>query len=337
MKSYAPTLICNKCDVVYADGVKYEWCPKCNGSVDPFDPTKEIYVCPKCEFMINKNLPREDAHRAKCKSCENVRMKKISPAGVHYKDQSFSKEGVLSLHRAAENLIFYIFPAVTILAALFMGMGFWDGYRHGEGWNNPGIGVLLVMGLPLIAYAILFLYVAGTEIIASSGFFTLFATAKARLIRINHGLEHATFNVLQENDLPMFSGHADEKGFELVGPVSAENVGFAFIEAVRRIKKGEHDLVTTVHCGTRVGIFGLLFLSVPLLLFILMLKNIITPAQMMGFAVLAFFFGFIAKKRLSLLAQKYVTTSTTFDEASIIEIKKIRPGAHYIETSVKVA
>jgi Zn finger protein HypA/HybF involved in hydrogenase expression len=66
-----PTYVCNRCDILLMDGVRYTWCPKCGGEVATVDPTKEIYVCPKCEYM--------PATSAEFKDAEIVEIQKVEP------------------------------------------------------------------------------------------------------------------------------------------------------------------------------------------------------------------------------------------------------------------
>lgn len=79
------------------------------------------------------------------------------------------------------------------------------------------------------------------------------------LIRRNHGLEHATINLLAKKvpGVP-FSGHSDQKGFWIVGNVSTDLLLETVQEALKRMKNGEHALAIHANCGTNFVTAGLL-------------------------------------------------------------------------------
>lgn len=79
------------------------------------------------------------------------------------------------------------------------------------------------------------------------------------LIRRNHGLEHATLNLLSIK-VPdgSFSGHSDRKGFWVVGDVSTDLLLATSQEALARMKKGERALAVHPNCGTNFVTAGVL-------------------------------------------------------------------------------
>lgn len=78
-------------------------------------------------------------------------------------------------------------------------------------------------------------------------------------IRRNHGLEHATLQILSQRHpkLPL-AGHSDGRGFWVLGDVSTEEVRSAVQEAVQRLQAGERNLALHPNCGTNFVTSGIL-------------------------------------------------------------------------------
>ena len=79
------------------------------------------------------------------------------------------------------------------------------------------------------------------------------------LVRRNHGLEHATLNLLAK-ELPTraFAGHSDHKGFWIVGDVSTDKLLETVQEALRRMNAGEKRLAVHANCGTNYVTAGVI-------------------------------------------------------------------------------
>ena len=89
-------------------------------------------------------------------------------------------------------------------------------------------------------------------------FTQLLNSAPASRVRRNHGLEHATMNVLAANHpTTNLAGHSDLSGFWLVGNVSTEEVAEAVFQGLARMKEGEHELAIHANCGTNFVAVGL--------------------------------------------------------------------------------
>lgn len=70
-------------------------------------------------------------------------------------------------------------------------------------------------------------------------------------VRRNHGLEHATLNLLSAGmSHQPFSGHSDERGFWIVGNVSTEKLLETVNAALARMQAGERGLAISPNCGT---------------------------------------------------------------------------------------
>lgn len=76
--------------------------------------------------------------------------------------------------------------------------------------------------------------------------------------RRNHGLEHATLNVLAKKypNVTM-GGISTPKGFYIIGNVPTEDVAEAAIEALKRLRAGEAELALHPNCGTNYVISGI--------------------------------------------------------------------------------
>ena len=75
--------------------------------------------------------------------------------------------------------------------------------------------------------------------------------------RRNHGLEHATLNVLAERNRHIrLIGRSTPAGFHVYGNISTEALTEAAAEALSRLQAGEADLAVHPNCGTNFVIAG---------------------------------------------------------------------------------
>jgi hypothetical protein len=78
-------------------------------------------------------------------------------------------------------------------------------------------------------------------------------------IRRNHGLEHATINVLSEiYPYKSMAGYSYPGGFLLIGDIPTENLREAAGEALARLNNGERQLAIHANCGTNFAVSGFL-------------------------------------------------------------------------------
>ena len=79
------------------------------------------------------------------------------------------------------------------------------------------------------------------------------------LVRRNHGLEHATLNLLAvTSPHHSFAGHSDSKGFWIIGDVSTDTLLETVQSALQRMKAGESSLAVHANCGTNYVTAGLI-------------------------------------------------------------------------------
>jgi len=83
------------------------------------------------------------------------------------------------------------------------------------------------------------------------------------LVRRNHGLEHATINLISKR-YPgrSFAGHSDTKGFWIIGDISTDELAEIVQQALKRMNEGEHGLAIHAHCGTNAVTTGVVAGSV---------------------------------------------------------------------------
>jgi uncharacterized protein YqhQ len=76
-------------------------------------------------------------------------------------------------------------------------------------------------------------------------------------IRRNHGLEHATINVLSEiYPYRPVAGYSYPGGFFILGDVPTEHLIQASTEALARLNNGERQLAIHPNCGTNFAVAG---------------------------------------------------------------------------------
>jgi Domain of unknown function (DUF6391) len=80
-----------------------------------------------------------------------------------------------------------------------------------------------------------------------------------RRTRRNHGLEHATIHILSDRirNLSM-AGRSSDSGFVLLGEAPTEQIEAAVLDALRRMRAGEHGLAVHPNCGTNLVTTGLM-------------------------------------------------------------------------------
>ena len=78
-------------------------------------------------------------------------------------------------------------------------------------------------------------------------------------IRRNHGLEHATLNILKSRNInvPM-GGHSDMNGFWILGDIDTAELHLAAAEALQRLRAGERELAVHPNCGTNFATAGVM-------------------------------------------------------------------------------
>ncbi len=82
-------------------------------------------------------------------------------------------------------------------------------------------------------------------------------TSTLSRIRRNHGLEHATLNLLAKSHPGKpYAGHSDGGGFWVVGEIETADLESAVTEAFTRLKAGQSALAVHPQCGTNLLVSG---------------------------------------------------------------------------------
>ena len=75
--------------------------------------------------------------------------------------------------------------------------------------------------------------------------------------RRNHGLEHATLNLLGiSNPRQSFVGHSDGGGFWILGQIATTELTNSVSDALERLNSGQRELAIHRNCGTNLLVSG---------------------------------------------------------------------------------
>ncbi len=144
--------------------------------------------------------------------------------------------------------------------------------------------------------------------------------------RRNHGLEHATINILSGiyPYRPM-AGYSFPGGFFIFGDIPTDQVREAAVQALSRMNNGEHYLAIHPGCGTNYAVAGFL---VGALVWLGMAgaKNKREKVARLPLAIMLATFGLIASQPLGPMVQERITTSADVQGVSILDIFPIRFG-----------
>ena len=159
------------------------------------------------------------------------------------------------------------------------------------------------------------------------------------MIRRNHGLEHATINLLSKKYPDRaFAGHSDRKGFWIIGEISTDELAEIAQEALARMSAGEHGLAIHAHCGTNAVTTGVLAGGVAWLATLPSEKNWQKKIDRLPWLILLVTGTIIAAQPLGPKVQEKVTTSGTPGGLVIKQVVryerelKNRPVVHRVQT-----
>jgi hypothetical protein len=145
-------------------------------------------------------------------------------------------------------------------------------------------------------------------------------------IRRNHGLEHATINILSLRfpHRPL-AGYSFPGGFILLGDVPTEHVREAVTEALSRMDNGEHSLAIHPNCGTNFLASG--FVAGGLAwLGMAGAKNGRDKIERLPLVIALVMLGLIVSQPLGPKIQERITTSGDPLGLSIVDIFPVRFG-----------
>jgi hypothetical protein len=154
-------------------------------------------------------------------------------------------------------------------------------------------------------------------------------------IRRNHGLEHATLNLLaQRFPYRRMAGYSHPGGFFILGDVPIDDLRQAVIQGQSRMTNGERYLAIHAHCGTNYAASGFI---AGLLAWLGMAGagSKREKLERLPLVISLATIGFIASQPLGPLLQKRITTSGNPEGMSVVDIYPISLGRltlHHVVT-----
>ena len=144
-----------------------------------------------------------------------------------------------------------------------------------------------------------------------------------RRIRRNHGLEHATVHMLarQINNLRI-AGRAEYDGFVLYGEADTDDVRAAVVEALDRMRSGEHGLGVHPNCGTGLVTTGFMTSIAAIIGFAGTRGNGRDILNRLPMAMLLSIFALIISQPVGLSLQRYITTLGDPGDMEVIGITR---------------
>jgi len=146
------------------------------------------------------------------------------------------------------------------------------------------------------------------------------------LIRRNHGLEHATINILMERfPYRKMAGYSFPGGFFILGDIPTDDLREVVIQALARMNNGERFLAIHSNCGTNFMTSGFV---VGFLAWLGMAgaKSRRDKVERLPLVIALATLGFIASQPLGPEVQKHITTSGDPEGLSIVDVFPIRFG-----------
>lgn len=145
-------------------------------------------------------------------------------------------------------------------------------------------------------------------------------------IRRNHGLEHASLNILNQR-FPdrTLAGYSSPSGFFVLGDLATEDLREAVMQALTRLQTGERHLVIHPNCGTNYVAAGFV---AGLLAWLGMAgaKSKREKVDRLPFIIALAMVGFIISQPLGPKIQERITTSGNPEGMTIVDIFPVRFG-----------
>jgi hypothetical protein len=144
-------------------------------------------------------------------------------------------------------------------------------------------------------------------------------------VRRNHGLEHATINILSQRFPRPLAGYSFPGGFFIVGDIQTADLREAVVQALARMNNGERYLAIHEHCGTNYVASGLV---AGLLAWTGMIgaKSNRDQLERLPLVLSLAIIGLVLSRPLGPALQKSVTTSGEPKGLSIVDIYPVRVG-----------
>jgi len=145
-------------------------------------------------------------------------------------------------------------------------------------------------------------------------------------VRRNHGLEHATINILSQRfPYQPLAGYSSPGGFWILGEVPTEELCEAVIQALTRLHAGERHLAIHTNCGTNVVASGFVA-GLLAWLGVAGAKSKRERVDRLPLAITLAMLGLILSQPLGPAIQARVTTSGDPEGMTIVDIFPIKFG-----------
>jgi len=145
-------------------------------------------------------------------------------------------------------------------------------------------------------------------------------------IRRNHGLEHATINVLSQRfPSQQLAGYSFPGGFFILGDIPTADLREAVVQSLDRMNNGDHYLALHPNCGTNYAVSGFVA-GLMAWLGIAGAKSRRDQVERLPLVIALATIGFIISQPLGPEIQKRITTSGDPEGMSIVDVFPIRFG-----------
>jgi hypothetical protein len=146
-------------------------------------------------------------------------------------------------------------------------------------------------------------------------------------IRRNHGLEHATLQVLAKHfPHQAMAGYSYPGGFLLVGNIQTEKLRESVEEALERLRNGEHGLAIHPGCGTNYLTTGVLAGLAGGVAMLGAGRRIRDRLERLPLAFALATLGVIISQPLGRALQEWVTTDGNPGDLQVLEIMRYEQG-----------
>ncbi len=145
-------------------------------------------------------------------------------------------------------------------------------------------------------------------------------------IRRNHGLEHATLNIISQHfPYRSLAGFSFPGGFFILGDVPTEDLREAIIQALSRMNNGEQHLAIHPGCGTNLLTSGFI---AGMLAWLGMagVKNKRDKVERLPLVFILVILGILISQPLGPKIQQHITTSGDPQGLSIVDIFPVKYG-----------
>ena len=161
------------------------------------------------------------------------------------------------------------------------------------------------------------------------------------LVRRNHGLEHATLNLLSElYPHESFAGHSDTQGFWVIGNISTDVLFSVVNQALERMRNGEQNLAIHPNCGTNLVTSGVVVGTFVWLGTLVPAKTFRRKLDRWPTLVLLATSALSLSRPLGPIVQKKITTSGNPGDLSVVQITRYErqgPLMHRVRTAISAS